>query len=312
MAEIGTPFGFVNPERDGEPSFSSSYPLRAHASRRRTTTFFTRFQRLPAELRSAIIKLSIQDTRERRKIWFDKQGDPLVVQSRRGILHAQLQDKQPPSLAQLACVSTEWQVEVEKHLFKTLDLWVVPDSGPNEYADLVAFSAIVTGPRRRYLKVLRLDSYREYSTYQQSFSKDVEIYRTGGSYGCIVRLLRTLSTWVPEEVADDLLVVDLDIELQDFPLQHLREEIEQLPKITSIGTLSVTVETEVFSKLPLALPCLLRKLPRLRSTHLCLRPWFFLHDNDRDFHTMELMRDFRTETPQLTELELTHPFYGSK
>lgn len=167
MADIGAPFSFANPWRHGKPSVSSSRFPRTRVSRRRITTSFYRFSRLPAELRIEIIEFSIQDTRECRQTWFDKQGNPLVVQSRRGILHAQLQDKQPPSLAQLACVSTEWQVEVEKQLFKTLSLRAVPDSGHNEYADLAAFSDIVTGPRRRYLKTLRLESYGACPMYQR-------------------------------------------------------------------------------------------------------------------------------------------------
>lgn len=283
MADIGTPFSFANPARHDNPPFPSSFSLRTHASLPRPKAYFSRFLRLPAELRSEIIRLCIQATRERRKKWIATQGSPLVLQSRRGVLRVQLQNKQPPSLAQLACVSLEWQKEIERQLFKTLRLRVVPDSRPGEYSDLVVFSAIVTGPRRRYLAGIRLDSYREYPTYRRRGSKAAMFYRTGGSYECIVRLFQTLATWAQREVPDDLLVVKLDIELQDFPLHHLREEIIQLPTIACIGALHINMEhIGAFSKLPLALLCLLRKLPHLRSAKLYLSPWCFLRENDRD------------------------------
>jgi len=231
MTEIGTPFGFVNPARHDNPPFSSTFSLRTRVSRRRTTTSFSQFLQLPAELRLEITRLCIQDTRQRRIKWFATQGSPLVLQSRRGVLRVQLQSKQPPSLAPLACVSMEWQDEIEKQLFRFLHLHVVPDSGPGELSDLVDFSAIVTGPRRRHLAAVRLDSYREYPTHRRRGSKAAMFYRTGGSYECVLRLFQTLATWAPKEVAHDLLEVTLDIELQDFPLQQLREEIKQLPMI---------------------------------------------------------------------------------
>jgi hypothetical protein len=128
MTEIGTPFGFVNPARHDNPPFSRTLSLRTRVSQRRTTTSFSRFLRLPAELRLEITRLCIQDARQRRMKWFATQGSPLVLQSRRGVLRVQLQSKQPPSLAPLACVSMEWQDEIEKQLFRFLHLHVVPDS----------------------------------------------------------------------------------------------------------------------------------------------------------------------------------------
>jgi hypothetical protein len=78
-------------------------------------------------------------------------------------------------------------------------------------------------------------------------------------------------------------VVTLDIELQDFPLRQLREEIKQLPTIPCIDALHINMKHNgAFSKFPPALLCLLRKLPRLRSTKLYLNPWCFSRENERD------------------------------
>lgn len=281
MANIGSPFSFVNPERYGVHPLSSS-TQRAQSKLPRTATAFPRFLRLPSGLRQRIIRFAIENAFEYWEDWHEGQDSPVMLQSRRGVLRRQLQYKEPPSLPQLACVSTEWQEEIEKKLFKTLHLRALPDSRSDDGSDLVAFSTIVTGPRRQYLVDLKLDSYREYPTYRWTGSENAEFYRTRGSYECIMRLFQILGSWDYEHVRDDLLKVILDIELQDFPLFHLLEQIRNLPNIPVIGVLEINMESDEFSKLPLALPCLLSKLPLLELAQLHLSPWCFSNENNRD------------------------------
>lgn len=278
MTEIREPFGFFNPARHGKPLFSRSSSKRTHASLRRTTKSFSQFLQLPFELRTQITRLSIENALDHWCEWRTTQYFPVVLQSRRGVLRVQPQHKQPPSRAQLACVNKEWQYEVEKHLFNTLDLTVLPDSGPDECPDLVAFSAIVTGPRRRYLSGLQLDLSGWYEPHPLTDPQESAFRHTG----IIMRLLRILGTWTREQVADHLLWMELRIKLQDSP--SLMEELKDLPMIPVIGELEIAVDLRgKFSQLPSALLCLVRKLPELRCVDFCLSHWSSLHETDGNY-----------------------------
>lgn len=281
MAKIRTPFVFVNPERYGDPSLSSS-PQRTRSKLSRAATDFPRFSWLPCKVRQNIIRIAIEEASEYWKDWHEGRDNPVMLQSRRGVLRMQLQYRHPPSLPQLACVSTEWEDEIEKKLFKTLRLRALPDSRSDDGSDLDAFSAIVTGPRRQYLVDLKLESYRKYPTHRRTGSGNAEFHRTGGNYQSVVRLFQILGSWDHEHVRDDLLKLILDIELQDFPLVHLLGEIRKLPNIPVIGALEINMESDEFSKLPLALPFLLRKLPQLELAQLHLSPWCLSNTNDKD------------------------------
>lgn len=281
MDEIREPFGFFKPARHGKPSFSRSSSKRTRASLRRATKSFSPFLQLPFELRIQIIRFSIEVVFENWCEWRNTQDFPVALQSRRGVLRLQPRHKQPPSLAQLACVNKEWQYEVEKRLFKTLDLIVLPDSEPDECSDLVSFSAIVTGPRRRYLSGLEFGFSRWYEPNRLTDSENSDLRHIGS----IMRLLRILGTWSREQVTDHLLWVELRIKLQDSPSYPLMEEIQKLPTIPVIGQLDIAVELSgKLSKLPLALHCLLHKLPELTSVDFYLSHWCSLHETDRDYN----------------------------
>lgn len=280
MTEIGKPFGFFKPALEVEPAFSCSFSTPTRTSLRRATTSFSPFLQLPFELRAQITRISIRNAAGDLYEWSGTGGDPVVLQSRRGILRVQTQQKQPPSLAQLACVSKEWQDEIEKRLFETLSLTIRPSCKPGECSDIVKFASIVTGPRRRYLSGLQLDFCREYQTYQTS---DSDFYRTGGGYRCFIRLLRILGTWGREQVADRLLMVELQIELYDSPLLPLMKKIRSLPTIPIIGELVITTDLGKFRNMPLALLYLFRKLPELRSADLYLSRWCSSRETDKNY-----------------------------
>lgn len=281
MADIIMPFSFVNPDRYGRnPSSSTSRWARSAPTW--ATTSFSRYPRLPAELRLEIMRIAIENAVVNRKRWRREQGSPVVIQCRRGALRVQSQHREPPSLSRLACVSKEWQVMIEKQLFENLHLIMLPDCRSDDGSDLDAFSAIVTGPRRGYLARLRLDSYREHSAYPRTYSGNPEFYRTGGSYGCIVTLFQILGAWAQEPVEELSLMVELNIELQDFALHHLQEEISDILNISFISRLEINMDSNAFSKFPLALPGLLRKLPQLKVADLHLSPWCFSYENEKD------------------------------
>lgn len=281
MADTDMPFSFVNPDRYGRTT-SSSTSRWARSAPTWATTSFSRYPRLPAELRLEIMRIAIENAVDYHKRWRRDQGSPVVIQCRRGTLRVQSQHREPPSLPQLACVSEEWQLVIEKQLFQTLRLIVLPGCRSHESSDLDAFSAIVTGPRRGYLARLRLDSYREHSAYPRTGSGNPKFYRTGGSYRCIVTLFQILGAWAQEHVRELSLMVKLNIELQDFALHHLREEIREIPSIPFIKGLEINMDSNAFSKLPLALPKLLRKLPQLKSADFDLRPWCFSNQDKKD------------------------------
>lgn len=276
MADIRTPFYFVNPER-----YSSS-SQRARSKARRPATLFSRFSRLPYEIRQEIILFAISYASKYREEWLRGQCSPVVLQSRRGVLRVQSQHREPPSLPQLACVSLDWQEQIEKQLFMSLRLRILPNSRSDEDSDLAAFAVIVTESRRQYLINIRLDSYREYPTYPRSGSGEAQVYRTGGSYECIVRFFQILGAWPRGHVRDDSLTVELDIELQDFSLHHLSKAIGNLPSIPVVRTLEINMNSKENSKFSLALVCLLRKLPQLEFADFQLSPWCFSNENDKD------------------------------
>lgn len=279
MADIGIPFSFVNRNRYGRnPSSSTSRWARSAPTW--ATTSFSKYLRLPAELRLDIMRITIENAVDYHKRWRRDQLSPVVIQCRRGALRVQSQHREPPSLPQLACVSREWQAVIEKQLFEVLRLIVLPGCRSHESSDLDAFSAIVTGPRRGYLARLRLDSYREHSAYPRNNSGDPEFYRTGGSYRCIVTLFQILGAWVQEHFRE--LSLKLNIELQDFALHHFEEEISNIPSIPFIYRLEINMDSNAFSKLPLALPGLLRKLPQLRSVDFDLSPWCVSSEDEKD------------------------------
>lgn len=281
MADIGIPVSFVNPNRYGRnPSSSTSRWARLAPTW--ATTSFSKYLRLPVELRLDIMRITIDNAVDYHKRWRRDQLSPVVIQCRRGALRVQSQHREPPSLPQLACVSKEWQAVIEKQLFEVLRLIVLPGCRSHESSDLDVFSAIVTGPRREYLARLRLDSYREHSAYPRPGSGDPEFYRTGGSYGCIVTLFQVLGSWAQEHVRNLLLRVKLNIELQDFALGHLVKEFREIPSIPFIIGLEINMDPNDFSKLPLALPDLLLKLRQLRSVDFDLSPWCSLNEDRKD------------------------------
>lgn len=270
MTEIGEPFGFFNPARHGKPPFSKFSSKRTRASLRRTITSFPIFLQLPFELRTEIIMHSMEDITETWCEWLKTRHGPVVLQSRRGVLRVQPQRKKPPSPAQLACVSKEWQDQIEPVLFNRLGLIVLPDSGPDDCSDLVKFAATVTGPRRRYLSKLQIKLLREHSDSRHT--------------GIVMRLLQILGTWSREQVADHFLQVELRIKLQDSPSHPLMEEIKKLPTISVIGDLDFAVDLRgEFRKLPLALHCLIRKLPGLENVDFYLSPWCSLDETERNY-----------------------------
>lgn len=233
MADIGTPFSFTNPERYGN----------ANSKLRRPATYFSPFSRLPYELRRLVIDFGIQTTLEYREEWLRGQCSPIVLQSRRGVLRVQTQHKEPLSLPQLACISKEWQEVIEKQLFKALRLKALPDCRSGKGSDLNAFSAIVIGPRCEYLRQLRLDSYREFPTYQRPGSGNAASYRTGGNYECIMTLFQILGSWTHGNVGDVSLALQLDIELHDFTLHYLKEAITNLPSIPVVRRLVINMKS---------------------------------------------------------------------
>lgn len=281
MADIGIPFSFVNPERYGRNP-SSSTPRRPRSAPTWATTSFSKYSRLPAELRLEIMRIIIENSVDYRKRWRNDQLSPVVIQCRRGALRVQSQHREPPSRPQLACVSKEWQAVIEKQLFQIIRLIVLPGCRSHESSDLDAFRAIVTGPRRGYLARLRLDSYREHSAYPRPGSGDPEFYRTGGSYQCIVTLFQILGAWAREHVRELMLRVKLNIELQDFALGHLLQEFIRIPSIPFIIGLEINMDPNGFSKLPLALHELVRRLPQLRSVDFDPSPWCFSNEDRKD------------------------------
>lgn len=304
MADIGIPFSFVNPNRYGRNP-SSSTSRRARSAPTWATTSFSRYLRLPAELRLEIMRITIENAVNYRKRWRRDQLSPVVIQCRRGALRVQSQHRDPPNRPQLARVSKEWQAVIEKQLFETLRLIVLPGCRSHESSDLDAFQAIVTGPRRGYLARLRLDSYREHSAYPRPGSGDPEFYRTGGSYGCIVTLFQILGAWAQEHVRELLLRVKLNIELQDFALGHLVKEFRKIPRIPFIIGLEINMDSNGFSKLPLALPDLLRKLPQLRSVDFDLSPWCSSNEDRKEHgiqseHLHSVCIQFRVSSQELS------------
>lgn len=304
MADIGIPFSFVNPYRYGRnPSSSTSRWARSAPTW--ATTSFSNYLRLPAELRLEIMRITIENAADYHRRWRRDQLSPVVIQCRRGALRMQPQHREPPNRPQLACVSKEWQAMIEKHIFQIIRLIVLPGCRSHESSDLDAFRAIVTGPRRGYLARLRLDSYREHSAYPRPGSGDPEFYRTGGSYGCIVTLFQILGAWAQEHVRELSLRIKLNIELQDFALGHLIKEFRRIPSIPFILGLEINKDPNGFSKLPLALPDLLRKLPQLRSVDFELSPWCSLNEDRKDHgiqseHLHSICIEFRVSLRELS------------
>lgn len=222
---------------------------------------------------------------DHREKWLRGQHSPVVLQSRRGVLRVQPQHRQPPSLPELAGVSIQWQEEIEKQLFETLHLKVLPDWRSAKASDLVEFAAIVTGPRRRYLIELHLESYDKILIDRGDVFRNGKFYRISSDSKCIMELFQILGTWAPEQTADDLLTVKLSIKLEDFALDHLKTQIMKLPMIPVIGSLYVNMDPDDFSKLPFALLCLLCKLPQLRCTVLKLSPWCSSNENGMNNET---------------------------
>lgn len=271
MADIGVPFCFVKPARDGSYSLSIPSYLVTRSRRTPTATSFSYYLRLPFELRREIMKITIDDARSVLEEWRGKQGGPLVVQSRRGVFRLHTQHEGPPGLSQFACISREWKEEVEEKLFKKLCLRAPHDYISDEATDLAIFSTIVTGPRRRYLRRVKLELHRDNSALMnRQFAR-----RNDGppcaddGYKSIIRLLHILGAWTP----DALLTVKLNIALQEFSFIRFQEDLIYLPVVPVIGKLHINMAPDEFSKLPLALPQLLRKVPRLKIAVLHLSSW---------------------------------------
>lgn len=264
MADIGVPFCFVKTARDASHSVSTPSSL-VTRSTLAPDPFFPYFMKLPIELRTEIIRIAVDDAPGALNTWCRTQSipetiqsSPVMLQSRRGILFMQDQHKQPPSLPQLACVSTEWQEEVEKRFFEDLTL---ADGDP----DIVAFLDIVTGPRRRHLREVTLGIYGEDS----ESVKYPYPYFTGHGLGTVTRLFQILRTWD----IDYPLTLRLNIEPLLFSLLELQAYLINLPVVPVIGSLHINMDPHASSELPLALLQLLRKLPQLTAATLHFSPW---------------------------------------
>lgn len=284
MADIGVPFCFVKPARDASHSVSTPSCL-VIRSTLAPDPFFPYFMKLPIELRTEIIRIAVDDALPALNQWCrtqstpetieigpeTTQSSPVMLQSRRGILFMQVQHKQPPSLPQLACVSTEWQEEIEKRFFENLTL-------ADGDSDIVAFSDIVTGPRRRHLYEVTLGVYGEDSEAVE----DPYPYFTAYGLKTVTRLFQILSTWD----ADYPLTVRLNIEPQEFSLLEFRAYLINVPVVPVIGSLHINMDPHVSSKPPLALLQLLRKLPHLMAATLHLSPWCYSNEAEKDLYVL--------------------------
>lgn len=280
MADIGVPFCFVKPARDGSHSLSIPSCLVTRSAPIPSTTSFSHYLRIPFELRREIMNITIDDAMSALEEWRGKQGTPSVVQSRRGVLRMQTQHKRPPRPSQFACISMEWQEEVERKLFKELLLKAPHDYRSDEEPDLAAFSTIVTGPRCRYLRRVKLDLHRDDSALMNRRLVDStdSLQRADGGYKPILRLLHILGAWT----AKVLLTIKLNIALEEFSSIRLQEELIYLPVVPVIGCLHINMAPDEFSKLPRALPQLLRKVPRLQTAVLHLSSWCCSTENEKN------------------------------
>lgn len=140
-----------------------------------------------------------------------------AVEDRSKLITSWKEDKRrqirPTGVASLAIVSREWQGEIEKRLFRKLEL--------KEYrgmpgfkdqnrirSDLPELKAFVTGPRRHHLSQLEITL----NIYQTSRNRP---YRTDGMNGWFKKFSGVLREWKPEEVNQNLITVRVCLEVME-------------------------------------------------------------------------------------------------
>lgn len=265
MDDIWTPFCVVNPARYENHSLSS--PL-SHSTRSEVpliTASTLQELHLTSESRHDITTTSIYDAKSALNECRREQGNPVVLQSRRGIFRVQTQNKRPSTSSQVVRVSSQEKKKLDRQSFESITL-------NDEDPDLTTLSAIVTEPRRRDLRKVTLSVYGEDS---ESVKKP---YLTGYGLETVSRLFQILSAWD----ADYPLTVRLNIEPQKFSLLEFQADLINLPVVPVIGSLHINMDPHDSSELPLALLQLLRKLPQLTAATLRLSPWRCSNATEQD------------------------------
>lgn len=257
MADIGTP------SRHGNDPLSSPSPP-ALSKLPQTSLSFPLYSQFPFELRQEVIRIAVDDAVDDvQSIWTDSTRRP-----------RQPRQHPPRRPSQLARVSKEWQEQAEKQTFRSLSL-------TDEHSELAAFSTIVTGPRRRYVREIELEVCGEWSVSVEE--RALRAINGAGDalwgFEAITRLLQELISWETNK----LLTLKLDIHLQEFSLSKLEADLADLPVMPFIETLHIDMMIPKRSnQLPLALLQVLGKVPQLTAVNLRLSPWECLNVVDKN------------------------------
>ncbi|KUI63511.1 hypothetical protein VM1G_10210 [Cytospora mali] len=215
---------------------------------------FRRYADLPAELRSEIRKFAVDERRDiSQEQYF---GTELRVRGRE------------LPIALLACVNKEWQFDVERCLFRRLELHHCPKCSllALEISDLRYLDILVTGARRSFVRYieLRVERHAICASPMENFSD----HRGTVAHHAIDWLFRILKKWQMPKNRQALLGINLIFENSFWDIAWPPFEHTELSVVPLVGWLRVS---SVDFSIPLLLSSLIgigNKLPNLKGLQI--------------------------------------------